>query len=205
MFSGNPFEKPILHQESLPKRVLEIGAGMNPLREFIDQEKERYGGPDIETYVCVDQDARQINRLVYSYLQGVGIDGYVAAEMHALPFANSSFDILAFGNVFGDGRFVSGRGDNGYNISPAFPTYVRNEEGDKSVDALFAELSRVLSGGGELTIVEEYSPLIAERFLAEHEDIWKKYFTEIDTSTLLPSKRTRANALSGFVRVLQKK
>ncbi len=174
--------------EQPPKRILEIGAGGNPLVEELKR-----CGIDVGEAVITDhdpdtlsvKDSNQFRRWDASPVRNKERDNellYVAARVNKLPFRDASFTNIIAANVFGDPsmklEIEKGLFQNAY-FAPA---------NSLAIDQLFKELYRVLDTEGEICIFETYSPDEAWSFFEKNKDTWTKYFSYSEDSNLISTQ-----------------
>ncbi len=176
-------------QEEGPKkrRVLEIGAGTNPLMFASKEEVIDLLGKDSEaTYVALDLDAEDLaaaqrNRIFREEEKPLFA---VAADARKLPFGNESFDEVYMSNVTSSPYFFD-------NVPAAPNTPAREEE----ATAFLEELSRVLAPGGSLYMLSTNTATYAESWYKKRREQIERYFDvkeyrgeEVDTLPFINAK-----------------
>jgi ubiquinone/menaquinone biosynthesis C-methylase UbiE len=155
--------------ERVPKKILEIGTGRFPMVGDIEGVDAR-----MDNVVSFDINEKELRSGVHTQesLRVVG----TAFE---LPFADGSFTHIVLSNVFGDPRFLLNKRDTQYKAGRS-PNDYWIEQGN----TLFAEFARVLQAGGELAILEGYTPDIAEDLLLHYKNGIESYFYSVGSSSL---------------------
>ncbi len=175
------------------RKILEIGAGNNPLTESL----KKFGvdtGEVVITDISPDSFLRGVDKHYDPFVPRHGQRDsefmYVAAAAYNLPFKDTAFTDIIANNLFGDPSFNVGKDSGLYKKA----YYVKPS--DPSIDLFFKELSRVLVSGGKVTILDTYTPETAERFLSKHKGVWEKYFVFENGSEIIPKEFTEK--LFGF-------
>ncbi|OGG60698.1 hypothetical protein A3C86_02620 [Candidatus Kaiserbacteria bacterium RIFCSPHIGHO2_02_FULL_49_16] len=165
--------------EKPPKRVLEIGAGINPIAHLLKNV-----GSGIGSVIIIDAQHELREHLGLNRKKPEDVHRVLGVS-YRLPFPANSFDYILANNFFGNPVMriadYQSYGHRMYINAAAlkYPEYF------KHLDPFFRELSRVLSQNGEICIVETATPDVAEKFLELSKEAWGKYFIYSKKSTLI--------------------
>lgn len=162
--------------EKTPRRILEIGARDNSVIKILKEHSKEIG-------YSVISDIHEIPLAAEALESPVENVGRVVAAAYQLPFKDASFDDIIAMNFFGNtGMLVGRRGDNPL-PSPLHGIDV--EESELKLRLLFKELARVLPVGGEVCIIETYTPFIARLLFKEYSKTYEEFFILTEKSSLL--------------------
>lgn len=163
-------------------RIVEIGCGDSAGPFF----------PNADEYFAVDTSPLRVENAVQEEPR---MTPMVADAANMPGIKDMSVDVLLARNVFGDPFLGLERGralELSFREGIDFEDVIARREVIQRKLAILAEASRILVEGGELIIVEQYTPQVASNFVGDIETTSAtaksrlKNFDEVDLSTITP-------------------